>query len=425
MTLAETYALASAVPLDRPTMPETFYPTEHPIEKTILIHAFAGGWMEQNGQKVPAFPAKAYDHYDEVISLLRSIVEPAGYRFLQIGGPGEPPVRGVESMVGKTTLYQCAYLVRRCALLIGNDSMWSHVRGANNGALIVPFGPTSAPHHPYWHDPAKTSLIESHRGGGKPSYASHEGPKTINWIPPEEIADAAMWHLAIPGGSKRHSLFIGDLYNQSLIEMVPNVVVDPRLPLSGPLIVRMDYAAADGASQTEAIGKLVRNLQLRKCVLFLNREVDPNLLGQFKPQIHSMRVEVDQMSADWIRAVKRFGIPTGFVSVEKDPAKLADLRLRLYDVMHPGGIDHHVEPTKDDFLSGAKRYLNKELDTALKVDSLSFKTRRLLLSDDKVYLSKAHWLAGKATPTPDQNSGTVIDSPDFWAGLHHQYIYTE
>lgn len=423
MTLAETYSCASAVPLDTPRIADAFYPLEHPVEKTILLHAFAGGWVEQNGQKVPAFGGKIYGHYEEVLSLLRPIAEPAGYRFLQIGGPGEPPVRGIENLVGKTTIHQCAYLVKRAALLIGNDSQWAHIRGAYGGPLLVVYGTTSRPHYPHWKDPEKTVLIESHRGGGKPSYAMQENPRTIDWIRPEEVATAALHLLGLPSTLSRQSLFIGDAYHQSLVEMVPNVVVDPRLPLSGPLIVRMDYAPPDSAAQTAAIDILARNLQLRKCVLFLDREVPLNLLAQFKPQIHSMRVEVDQMSADWLRAVKRLGVPTGFVSAEKDPAKLADLRLRLYDVMHPGGIDHLVESTREDFVAGAKRYLNRELDKDLKVDTLCFRTRKLLLSDDRVYLSKAHWLAGRPAPSPDQSAGTVIDSPDFWSSIHHAYVY--
>ncbi len=363
-------------------------------------------------------PAKIFDHFAEVVELLRPLV--GDYRFYQIGAPGESMLPGVESLVGKTTLHQCAYLVKNAALLIGNDSQWVHIRGAEGKPLVAVYGSTSKPHFPHWNDPAKTVLIESHRRGGKPSYGSHENPKTINWIPPEQIANAAVQLLGIKWPptmatpqSIRRSLYIGEAYTQGHLELVPNVVVNPSLAPGAPLIIRMDYEHNEE--------KLAANLQLRKCVVVADREITLALLTQFKPNIAQMRLDVTKLSADWIKAVKRLGIPVQFFTNELDPAKLSNLRLALHSVCY---FDQVIPPTKEMFLKGAEVYLNKELDKDFKWDKLSFKTNRYILSDDKVYLSKAHWQAGKNTPNTNQNSDLIIDSPTFWEETPYHYYFT-
>lgn len=428
--LAEVYALACGIPISKPEIADLFFPLDTPMDRVILIHSFAGGIKEEGGARQATAPAKIYDHFVEVIELLRPMVEPAGYRFYQIGGPNEPVLPGIESLVGKTTLHQCAYLVKNAALLIGNDSQWAHVRGAAGKPLVAVYGSTSKPHFPYWNDPAKTILIESHRRGGKPSYASHEAPKTINWITPEQIANAALSLLGTspaqlrnvitsspadyaPLSVSRRSLYIGEAYNQTFFELVPNVVVNPSLAPGAPFLIRMDYLHDEE--------KLAANLQLRKCGIVADQEIKLDLLTKAKANVAQLRLDVTKLSLGWIKAVKRLGIPTQFFSNELDPEKLAALRLALHGVCY---FDQIVPLTKDAFLKGAAAYLNKELDKDFKWDTLRFKTHHYLLSDDKVYLSKAHWQAGRNTSNTVQNSDLIIDSVDFWTETPHHYFYT-
>lgn len=408
-TLAETYALQCAVPLDRPEIQECFYPLDHPVEKAILIHGFGGAIA--NGNQA-TFMAKIYDHFAEVVTLIKPAVEALGYKIYQIGAANEPAIRGVEGLCGKTSLLQCTYLVRHCALLIGNDSMWAHVRGAYGGALVALYGPTSVKcHGPYWRDDAKTILIESHRFGKKPSYASHEADKTINVIPPEQVANAALSLLGAPLIS-RTSLFIGSLFNQTIVEVVPNVVVDPSVQVGVP-IIRMDLLHHEE--------NLFKNLQLRKCAIIANREINLDSLGRLKANIASMRIEIDAISTDWIKAVRRLGVQVAFMSVEKDDAKTLQMRLDYYEACQ---FDRFLPATVDEFRKDSEKYRQKPLDSGLKLDTLSFKTNKIILSDGRVFLSRAHWAAGISIQSGDQNVGTVIDSPLFWEESAHHYIYS-
>ncbi len=411
--LATTYALQVGVPLTKPTIQESFFPLDHPLDKTILIHGFGGAIVQnQQNQLVASFPAKVFDHFGEVVLLLKPLVEPLGYKLFQIGAQGEPPIPGVEQLVGKTSILQCTYLVKRAALLIGNDSLWAHQRGAFDGALVALYGPTSKPHFPHWRNEAKTALIESHRAGKRPSFQSNENPKTINWITPESVANAALALLGV-GPVSRCSLCLGPLYNQPIVEVIPNLVVNPQLQLAAPPILRMDLLHDEKV--------MAQNLQLRKCAIITSKEIDLAVLTQLKPNIISIRVEIDQVSPDWIKQLKRLGIRTAFMAVEKDDAKILQMRMDYYDACQ---FDRFNAPTKEDWLKSVETYCQKPLDTSTKLDTIQFKTQKLILSDNQIYLSHAHWKAGRPAKSAQENSDTVIDTPLFWEETEHCYFYT-
>jgi hypothetical protein len=412
--LASTYALQAGVPLHNPEMEECFFPLNHPIDKAILIHAFGGKIIDTPQGKQAAFGAKIYDYFGEVVSMIKPILEPLGYRLYQIGAPGEPAVRGLEQLVGMTSLLQCAYLVKRCALLIGNDSMWVHQRGSLGNSLVATYGSTSKPHFPHWYDPAKTVLIESHRFGKKPSYMANEPLKTINLITPESVANAALSLLGQPPLSRR-SLSIGPLYNQGIIELIPDVVMDPRIQTQVPPIIRMDLLFNEE--------NLLKNLQMRKCSIITNKEIDISILARCRPNIASIRLEIDKLSPEWIKKVRRLGVQCAVMAVEKDEAKVTQMRLDYYDVLQPSGFDRFLPPTIEDFKKEVEKYTQKPLDPTIQLNTLSFKTNKFILSDGKVYLSRAHWEDKIPTPNTENNTGVVIDKPSFWEEGAHFYIY--
>jgi hypothetical protein len=414
MTLAETYALSCGVKLDKPEIVDTFFPLDLPLDKVILIHAFAGGVVENNGVRSATFPAKIYDYFGEVVELLLPIVEPLGYKFYQIGGAGEQALAGVEYMCGRLTVHQSSYLVKNASLLLGNDSIWAHVRGASMKPVVIAYGSTSKPHFPHWRDDGKSFLIESHRNGRQPSYASSESPKTIDLIPPEELANACLKGLGIDKTISRKSLYIGPDYLHQVIELVPDVVVHPKMNITSPVVARMDYLFNEEC--------LFANLQFRKMTIITDREIDIEKIKAFKPNIIGFRVEVDKVSAAWIGELKKTGIKAEFFSAEKDERKLNKLRLELFNSCF---FDTFVPSTKEDFLKYAKEYLNKDLDPSTDVTKILFKTNKAILSNGKIFLSKPHWQQGRHTASSAHNIGEVIDDPAFWEDCGTMYFFTE
>lgn len=413
-SLVEVYSLGCGAPIGTPTMVESYFPLETPLEKAVLIHAFAGAVKDSNGKKNPSFPSKIYDYYQEVISLLKPVLEPLGYKFYQIGAAGEAQLSGVKSLCGQTTMHQCNYLVRRAAILLGNDSMWAHVRGHSRMPLVVPYGSTSKPHFPFWKDDSKTILIESHRLGKKPSYSSDEDPKTINWITPEKIASSCLTVLGVEKEISRNSVYIGPDYLNQLIELVPDVIIHPDMKIKAPIVVRMDYHHDEDM--------LFKNLMLRKASVITSKEVDIKKLKYFKDQIYSIRVEVDKVSPEWVKSLKAIGIKTDFFSTETDPYKLKMMRLDFYDACL---FESFIPPNKGEFLKYASEYLNKKLDDSFSMSKLMFKSNKILLSNGKIFLSKPHWQNGIAIDSSENNVGEVIDDPAFWEEYSHYYFFTE
>lgn len=400
MKLLELYSLSTGLRIGKQYLMESFYPLE--FENYITFQSGSG------------MASKNYPFYNEVMALISTTLKSAGIEAIQIGGKDDPPIQGCYHQQGNTNLHQSNYLLGRSLCHIGNDSWASHRGGEIGVPLVICFGPTTPQNHgPYHYDHARSVFIESHRLGRRPTFANQENPTTIALIPPEQIANSILSILKIGPLIERSSIYIGDAYNQPVVEIVPNIILNPQIQISGPLIIRMDHLHNEDM--------LWGNLQLRKSVIAIDQEINLNMLTQLKPNVISLRVEVDKLSSTWIKQLKRLGIPTAFFSSESSAEKLAKLRLDLHSTIL---FDKFQPPTKDEFLKLSARYLNKEIDKDLKIDKLKFSTNKMLLSESKVYLSKAHWLAGKDTSV-NNNSGQVIDTPEFWEEAPHFYIYTQ
>lgn len=399
MKLLELYSLATGLKIGRQTLAESFYPL--PTDKYITLQASSG------------MTAKNYSHYNEVVNLISTKLKDLGISIVQLGGPEDQPVNGCIHLQGKTTLHQSNHILRNSLLHVGNDSWMAHRAGALKIPLVICYGPTTVENHsPLDCDLDRTILIESHRFGNKPSFAAQESPKTINVITPESIANSALKLLGLPLVTQQ-SIFVGVAYQQNIVELVPDSVVAPQVPIPGQLIIRMDYL------HNEKI--LAQNLQLRSCNVIANREIDLGILGQLRQNISAMRLEIDKIGPGWIKEFKKLGIKTMFSCSEKDPEKVAAMRLEYFDACF---FDQFVPPTVEDLRKDAEKYLNKPLDEQLKLDTLSFKSNKFLLSDNKVFLSKAHWKAGKNTPTTSHNTGQVIDDEEgFWSESAHFYLF--
>ena len=74
------------------------------------------------------------------------------------------------------------------------------------------------------------------------------------------------------------------------------------------------------------------------------------------------------------------------------------------------GIIHNQVRQKPDVL--------KDLD----ITKLYAKSMRFLLSEGKIYLGKAHWLANRPIENFENNYSEVIDNQEFWNEIENYYI---
>ena len=145
-------------------------------------------------------------------------------------------------------------------------------------------------------------------------------------------------------------------------------------------------------------------------------------MAAHKDNINSMRVEVDKLSQFWLKAVKKIGIPLMYVSLEKDTEKLRNLRMRLHDDCF---FDNIETSTKQQFIEHSQVFLNEKIDKDFDFSKLFFKTKKFILSDNKVFTSKAHWLAGKPVESTENCVAQVIDNEDFWNDWRNGYFFLE
>lgn len=413
-TLAKTMALSCGVGLDEPYIFEHFFPLDWSLDKAIFLHAGGG---QRNERNEPMFPAKIYDHFNEVVRLLSPIIEKAGYRIFQIGAPNETPIDGTFNLCGFTNMKQTAFLLKRSALFFGNDSVNAHMAGSFKIPMVVLYGPTDAKNHgPEWFNPDKTILLESHRFGEKrPSYSSGEPEKTINVIKPETVVNSILKLLSLEEIS-RNSYYMGPHFTNQMLEITPDNILRPDFFPQMGINVRMDYLWSEQG--------LLANLQQRKCGIFSDKPFNMEILKQNRGNVNFCRIKItNDITPEFARQIVRFGAPYSFYTEERDPVKLKQLRYDFFDVTM-------VEQTKDfsvqSFWDGSKRYLNSELDKNLNFDNVTYKSNKYIISKSGIYISYAAYLKGlkvENLSTNFQKIGDLAKDVDFWNEIEHYYIY--
>ncbi len=398
MKLIELYAQACGLKIDSQFLLESFYPV--PYEKYITVHGGSG------------MAGKNYPYYSEVVALIKKPLSEAGIEIIQIGGPDEAQIVNCKHYQGKTDKSQTNYILKRSLLHISNDTWTGHRAGELEIPLVEVFATTSkANHSPYKHNKDKSVFIESHRFGRKPSFQAQENPSTIALIPPEQIANSVLKLLDLPQIAQK-SFYVGPNFNESIVELVPNNVLSPQVQIGGAALVRMDYEFNEQ--------NLFQNLQIRKCAIVTNKEINLGVLSQLKGNIPLIRVEIDNISPEWIKGLKRCGIPSQFYSLEKDDSKLREMRLKYFEACF---FDSLIFPTKEDFFKSSKVYLNIDPNLPINLEELQFKTNKVILSNGKMYLSHAHLLVDKNFTDLNNNSVQVIDNENFWKEQNYFYIF--
>ncbi len=406
MDLAQTYSLQCGLKIDKPYIDKKFTSLPVDYSKAILIHAGGGN---------NAFPSKIYSNYDEVISLLNPILEPLGYKFFQIGGKNEPRLREAYYICGETSFQQTAFLLENAALFIGNDSMNAHIRASFGMPSIALYGPTSVREHgPHWKSTDNVCL-ESHRNGNMPSFSATETIKTIDFIKPETVAKQALSLLGVNAQIKHNTLFLGEAYQDMLFEIVPDHIPDPNFVKGTIFTVRMDYL-----HEPSAIAQIADK---RRINIVSTDYLPLDDLKKYKSNIVGIIQEVtSDTDLKYIERLKRIGVSCALFSKEKDENKLNDLRVKLFDNFT---VELAKEKTKQNVLDSAKIFTNNNVDIDLKIEETYFKSNKFLLSDGKVFLSKAHYFANQPTSSFEENFGKVIDNSDFWLEQDYLLIYTK
>lgn len=388
MKLLELYSLSSGLKIGKPFIYKSYYPL--PFEKYITIHASSG--ME----------SKNYSYWNDVLYLLKESLLSENIHVVQIGSNEDETLNVNYRLNGKTDINQTAHVLSNSMLHLCNDTFSSHVCAFYEVPLVCVYGPTTVENHsPFHFNRLKSVFISSNRNGLLPSYSSAESPKTVDFIKPEIVAESAASLLNI-NFRRVKSEFFGKEYPTNIIEYIPNFSLNPSFIGNGLVNIRMDYCFNEQ--------KMSELLYSKKCNIISNKELDIKLIKVFRKNINRVSLEINEnTSIDYIDNLKSTGIDLYLSTQITDAKQLADLRFKLLKF-----------EVNQDLKS------KKPLDFKEKAcNNLLFKTNKFILSDNCIFLSKAHWKASLPSLDMIQNNGFVIDNEDFWQDSEYFYIYDE
>jgi hypothetical protein len=382
--LVEEYAKNLGVKIGKPVFPTHYIPVID--DKYITVHV---------DNKIDS---KFYEFFPEVIELLKKLISPLGYKIYQIGGGEDPQLPLVDKSFLGFTRKQTSYIIKHSKLHLGIDSFPVHQASAFDIPIVALYSHIYPQHaYPYWSSPEKVRVMDADRKGRKPSYSYFEKPKSINTIKPEEVVKNICELLGISYSSSINTVFIGELYSQAVVEIIPNFYGFSDELKNRLINVRMDYCYHEG--------NLAAWCGNYACHIVSKAPISPPLLSQFKENIKKITFQIENtadFSLEYLHSVKNLGLDVCFSS--KNEEHLSEIRNFYFDFK----IESEPRPSQEKI---------NELST---IPNLKFLTKKDIFSHGKRYSSKAHVDADKVFV---DRASDVIYSPEFWSELDHYFIY--
>jgi hypothetical protein len=383
MHLLERYSLACGInpqKLGKAKIFELYY--QVPFEKYIIIHASSG------------MPAKNYDYYNEVLDFCLESLKKGGYGIVQIGGKEDPAINNCLHLQGKTNIHQTAYLIKRAAALIGNDSFSTHMAssfGTPSVTLYSVISPNQA--GPYWNNMGKQKVIMAPlKDGEKPSYSSKEADKKVNKIKPEQILKSLFDILPDLDKSLSkfpESIFIGRKYKTVSLNLVPDANFMTSKANDHDLNIRVDLLQnenLDNINYSCILGHILN----RKCIIvtdkilnaaiFQDERAKSNVKGVIFKLTKSNYKKI-QENQEFIRQVKTNGIPIniGYDSNEINEDVANDMKIDYMDEGFVAPLKNKAKLDKD---------LEKDILESFKDKKTKIRSKMIIYSKGKNFLSE-------------------------------------
>lgn len=382
--LIEEYAKNLGVKIGKPIFPTHYIPIID--DKYITVHV---------DNKIDS---KFYEFFPEVIELLKNLLHPLGYKIYQIGGGDDPQLPLVDKSFLGFSRKQTSYIVKNASLHLGIDSFPVH-QASSFGVPIVVLYSHIYPNHayPYWSDKSRVRILEADRNGRKPSYSYHEKPKSINTIKPEDVVKNVCELLNIPYTKSINTKFVGELYSQAIVEIIPNFYGFAEELKNRLINIRMDYFYNEN--------NLLAWCSNYSCHIVTDKQINIKLLSECRKNIKKITFQVkntEEFPKEYFEAVKSLGIDLAISS--KNKAELSFIRNFYFDFR----VELDEPPNQE------------RINQLSQIQNLKFLTKKDIFSNGKRYPSKAHVDCDKVFV---DRASDVIYNESFWTDLDHYFIY--
>ena len=390
MHLVEQYSLASGAKIDKPYIYEKFIPL--PFDKYITFSPFSK-------------PSKNYSYWKDSLSMLLPVLKKLNIHIVQLGTGKEQVFEGCYDLCGKTTINQAAYLIKRSQLHLGTDTFSTHLASAFNKKIVSLYSHSPIQNcGPYWSEKKDVILLEGDRKEKKHSFATEENPKTINTIAPENIACSVFKLLGVEAKIKNRTVQVGPKWNNEFLEIIPSAITNFSKPVPRDRhVIRMDYHYDTKVMEEQLNvnpGLIVTNKPIPIESLVKNKE-------KISQVIHLVRNE--EYDANFSRELERNNIPNSIYSDLKGEA----LKKLKYSILN---LNKPIMMIEEKDKKSLPNYEN------LKLDKLTFRSRKFIIKEDKIYPGRAAFLnditINNFTPDPIP----ILDQKEFWEEMDFFWI---
>lgn len=379
--IVEEYAKHLGVKIAKPIISKHFMPLKH--EKFITIS------LEAN------VPSKNYKYYEIVIDMIRGYLNANGIKIIQMGSSQSPKLRNVDEMIFDIPFKNAAYVISKSKLHIGTDNVLSHCAGIVDTPVVTLFGHVFANvARSYW---SKKAINIEAPWEVKPCFGADDPFDSINKIKPEIIANAIFKQLGVNVPASLKTRFIGDYYENTIVELVPDFFSEIAELQSQHVFIRMDYGF-----NNQAVNYWFN--YLNQFSIFSNEIIPPTFLASAQNKIKSVSFIMGEtyFPIEYLESVKSMGI--GVVLLVKDEAALPNIREKFFD------FDVHL------YFKGKKESLGVDF----KFNNTAFNSSKVILSKGKKFVSKYHWLKGENFVDKNFN---FEDNEVLIEEINHFYIY--
>ncbi len=373
--LLKEYAKSLGVKSSKPIIKDHFFPIT--FDKYITIS------NDDNTQ------SKDYGYYSIVFNLLRGILNERGIKIIQLGGNSK--IDGVDMAI-KVSFKQQSFIISKSILHLGSDGVLNHTSSAKNIPTISIFGNTLPEiNKPLFSSSAKTINL-CPEWDKKPCYDAVDPKKQINKVKPEVVAQSILDLLNIKTKIDFNTLYVGNSFNQAILEIVPTKMMNLRVAQNQKILLRADYGVDENV--------LIEYCQKNKVSICSNKIIQPHGLQKIGQNIEDFFIFMDSswdtIPDKYFRIVKGFKI--NLVILCEDKKDVPILRNKYFDM-----TVNQAFPNRE-----------KRCDVSEKSKFISHKR---IVCDDKEYLSYAHFKKGL------DRSNVVLDTPEYWRESDHFYIY--
>jgi hypothetical protein len=366
MHLIERYATSTGLKIDKPFIFEKFYPL--PVEKYISFQPFS------------KYNSKNYDYWDEVISLIKPILDKNNIFLVQIGSGKDKPVGNCINLCGQTKISQASFIIKNALMHVGADSFGAHVASGYNKKIVALYSNNNINNvKPYWTKDEDMVLLKPEIKN-KPNYSAEESPKNINKIKPELIAKSILKLLGFKDRINFNTTFVGEKYGNLFLESVPSMIIPNNIFPDYVLNIRFDYIK--NIEELDYINTL-NNLNIRDCIIITDKPLKIEKFYNLKDKIKTIFYDITFQNIDFefIKKTKILGIKLEFIFHKTSDASNDLLNHKKLELIEYPELINVVENSL------------KPIDE-IKTSSY-YKSRKIIFANNNIYLSKAAFLENK------------------------------